>query len=300
MQEFDVLRVILAFSFFAYASASDWKTRKVRNAVWVILGIASLALFWVEMLISGAPLIAQSLLLPLAFIFADVFWEKEGGWRKPAGLTAIVLYIVSFCWIGYVVYTVAVGETQWTAEISGPLVAFVMVIVFELFYMFDVIKGGADAKAVICLAMLFPSYPQLANSIPIILPNADWVLTLFPFALSVLFMGALAACLVPLYFFARNAKEGRLSGARSFLGFTMPIDEVEKHFVWPLEWVEGGQVRFSYRKIRDSKDTKADLVALREAGRSEIWVTYKIPFIIPLTAGMLFVIVIGNLLFLVY
>jgi len=294
-----LLRVAIALSFFIYASASDWRTRRVKNIVWMILGVIAFATLWVDMLATGAPLITQSILLPLAFLFADVFWDRERELGKPAGMLAIALYALSFLWIAYIGYTVLTGDTQWD-DVSGPFVAFFAVILFELFYMFDVIKGGADAKAVICLAVLFPLYPDISDIVPIIRPAADAVLTFFPFALSVLFMGALASCAVPLYILAKNIRGGRKMGLRSLLGFPLPIDEVEKHFVWLIEWVEDGKVKFSYRKQRNSDMLKADLAALREMGLNEAWVTYKIPFIIPLTVGLLMVILVGNLLFLVY
>lgn len=299
VQEIDFLRVVIALSFFIYASASDWRTRRVKNIVWIVLGIISFAILWLDMLNAGAPLIAQTLLLPLAFLFADIFWDREKNLRKPAGMLAAALYVVSFVWMAYVGYAVVAGDVRWS-DVSGPFIAFFVVIIFELFYMFDVIRGGADAKAVICLAILFPSYPDFSSAIPLIQPAAHEILTFFPFALSVLFMGALISIAVPLYFLIRNIRNGKKAGLKSLLGFTLPIDEVEGRFVWLMEWVEAGQVKFSYRKPRESNAIKADLAGLRDIGRKEVWVTYKIPFILPLTLGLIFVLVVGNLLFLVY
>ena len=300
MQETDIVRIVLAISFFAYASVSDWKTRKVRNLVWIVLGACALILFLIDLETHGGTLLLESQLLPIAFIFFDVFWERKKGMRSGTGALAVAAYVAAFAWVGYVTYSLLDANGGWPQYYAAPIVAFAAILIFELFYMFDVIKGGADAKALICLAILFPVYPAISANIPMIVPAADMVEVFFPFAFSVLFMSALMACFVPLYFLARNIRRKEKIGIRSFLGFTMPIDDVDKHFVWLLEWAEGGQVRFSYRKMRDSGSLKADLAALKEIGRKDVWVTYKIPFIIPLTAGLLFVLVIGNLLFLVY
>jgi len=299
VQELDLLRVVIAFSFLIYASVSDWRTRRVSNIVWIDLGIMALILFWMEMFQAGAPLISQSILLPIAFLFADVFWERKNGLRSPAGMLSAALYILSFIWIAYIGYGVQVGAWTWS-DVSAPFVAFFLIIIFEVFYMFDVIKGGADAKALICVAMLFPAYPGLLDAIPMIMPTSDLVLTFFPVALSTLFMGAVVTLVVPIYFLIRNISKGEKIGIRTFLAFTLPLDEVEKHPVWLVERVEEGRVKFSYRKVRESETLEADLAALREIGLEEAWVTYKIPFIIPLTIGLLEVLVIGNLLFLVY
>jgi preflagellin peptidase FlaK len=267
--------------------------------VWMDLGIIAFILFWMEMYQAGAPLIAQSILLPIAFLFADIFWEREKGLKSLAGMLSATLYILSFVWIAFIGYEVQFGMVSWS-DVSAPFVAFFLVVIFEVFYMFDVIKGGADAKAVICLAILFPVYPEIVSSIPVITPASDLVLTFFPVALSTLFMGALVALVVPIYFLIRNIRKGEKIGLRTLLAFTLPIDEVEKHPVWLVDRVDEGQVKFNFRKVRESETLKADLAALKEIGQVEAWVTYKIPFIIPLMIGLLEVLVIGNLLFLIY
>jgi len=255
---------------------------------------------------AGSPLIAQSILLPIAFLFADIFWERKKGLKSLPGVVSATLYILSFIWIAYIGYSVQIETVAWSVDgspfvgVSAPFVAFFLIIIFEVFYMFDVIKGGADAKALICVAILFPVYPGLLDTVPMIMPASDLVPTFFPVALSVLFMGAVVALVVPIYFLIRNISKGEKIGIRTLLAFTLPIDEVEKHPVWLVERVEEGQVKFSYRKVRESETLEADLAALREIGLEEAWVTYKIPFIIPLTIGLLEVLVIGNLLFLVY
>lgn len=300
-----MLRIIIALAFFSYASISDWRTRRVKNIIWMALGVLSFVLLLADLMFlrifqnAGDPVIAESIMLPLAFLFIDVFWEREKDIKKPIGFLAIALYIISFVWISYIGYSVVNGNVAWE-DVSGPYVAFCAVIVFEIFYMTDVIKGGADAKALICLAILFPWYPDISSGIPMIVPAVEAVRTFFPFALSVLFMGALVSCAVPIYYLSKNIGGGKKSGLRAFIGFRLPIEEVEKHFVWLMEWVEEGQVRFSYRKPRETETLKADLAALKERGLKEVWVTYKIPFIIPMTIGLLIVIFAGNLLFLFY
>lgn len=300
MLETDIVRIVLAIIFFAYASASDWRTRRVRNIVWIVLGACALILFLIDLETHGGTLMLESELLPVAFIFFDIFWEREKGIKSRSGAIAAAMYVAAFIWMCYVTYYLLSNLGGWSQYFAGPIVAFAAILLFELFYMFDVIKGGADAKALICLAVLFPWYPDISANIPLIVPAADMVRVFFPFALSVLFMGALAACSVPLYILAKNIRAKRKMGARSLLGFQLPIDEVEKHFVWLIEWVEDGKLRFSYRKQRDSEMLKGDLAALRAMGLKEVWVTYKIPFIIPLTAGLIMVLLVGNLLFLVY
>jgi preflagellin peptidase FlaK len=300
VQEIDLARIAVALIFFVFASISDWRTRRVGNITWIALGAIAFGLFWLDLMQRNAPLVSQSLLLPTLFLFVDIFWDRKKDIKTLTGSVGVILYILSFSWVAYVGYSVLTGTTAWDENISGPMVAFAMVVVFELFYMLDVIKGGADAKAVICLAVLFPWYPSIVDGLPLIKPTFDAVPDFFTFALSVLFVGALISLVMPLSFLARNIKSGNKISGRSFLGFMLPIDKVEGQFVWLIEWVEDGQLRFSARKMRDSASIKEDLAALRAMGKDEVWVTYKIPFIIPLTIGMAVVLVLGNPLFLLY
>jgi len=299
VQELDLIRIAVAFPFLIYASMADWRTRRVRNIVWADLGIIALFLLWVDSYMANAPLLAQSVLLPIAFFFADIFWQKKGGLWSKAGMTSAALYIASFIWIAYIGYLVQIGGLYWS-QVSAPFVAFFLIIIFEIFYMFDVIKGGADAKAVICLAILLPTYPQIIDGIPLISPGFDLVLTFFPVALSTLFMGAVISLCLPIYYYLKNSGRGERAEWRTFLSMDMPIDEVEKHHVWLVEWVEDGKIKANYRKVRDSETLKADLAALKERGLKKARITYKIPFIIPLTIGLAEVLTIGNLLFLAY
>jgi preflagellin peptidase FlaK len=298
VQEIDIARIAAVLIFFVFASISDWRTRKVDNTTWIILGAIAFGLFWLDLM--DDPLISQSLLLPTLFLFVDIFWDRKKEIRTLTGSVGAILNVLSFSWIAYVAYSVLSGTTEWNENISGPMIAFAMVVVFELFYMLDVIKGGADAKAVICLAVLFPLYPDVVNGLPLINPANAAVPDFFTFSLSVLFVGALISLVMPFYFLARNIGSGKKIGGRSFLGFTLPINKVEGQFVWLIEWVEDGRLKFSARKMRDSANIREDLEALRAMGKEEVWVTYKIPFIIPLAVGVAVVLVLGNPLFLLY
>jgi len=296
----DLLRIVLVLGFFIYASVSDWRTRKVANFTWLLLGTIGLTLFLTDLMSRDAEAVALSALLPIAFVFYDIFWDRESGLKSASGIAASIAYGASFIWIGYILFTIVNGDIEWSAEVSGPVVAFFMIILFELFYMLDVIKGGADAKAVICLAILFPWYPALFSGVPMITPNLDGIDTLFSFPLSVLFVAAVISVLTPIYYIYRNLKSGTPISGRALVGFRLPVDDVENRFVWLMEWMDGERRRFSARKPRDSAMLKKDLEALRDAGIEEVWVTYKIPFIIPMTAAIVIVLLLGNPLFALY
>ena len=302
VQELDVIKILLALAFFIHASRSDWKTRRVNDVVWIALGSIAFIVLIIELMIRDATLLESTLLLPLAFIFYDIFWDREHGWRTRTGALALFLYTLSFVWVILVVASSPISSygLYVPPNMVALVMIFVLIIMFELFYILDVIKGGADAKAIICLAILFPWYPEIADSLPLISPSIESMRTYFPFALSALFVAALMSLFIPLYFLFKNISAGNKISLRSFVGFTIPIAEVDKRFVWLMEWVEGGKLEFSARKFRSSETLSADLAALQALGLKEVWVTFKIPFIIPMTVAVLFVLIIGNPLFALY
>jgi hypothetical protein len=165
-----------------------------------------------------------------------------------------------------------------------------------LLYQFDVIKGGADAKALIALSIMFPIYPVIGPLplIPVPFETAQFVL---PFPLVVLFNAAILTLAVPVALFAFNVSRRRFRFPAMFIGYVLPIAEAKNKYVWPMERFEDGE-----RKLilfpGPSEDTGADFDRLAEAGIQEVWVTPKIPFLIPITASLVFSVVVGNLLFL--
>lgn len=257
-------------------------------------------ILWANLLEKNASVVNQLILLPIAFLFYDIFWDRDSETRNAKSMIAIFLYILSFAWIIYIGYSIYIGTIEWNDDIAGPMISFVMIVIFELFYMFDIIKGGADAKAVICLAILFPWYPSIVENLPLIVPNLNDVPTFFTFSLSVLFVAAIISVFMPFYFIIINIRSRNEISGKSFFGFKMSLDEVEKHFVWLIEWVENDRLKYSARKPRDSENLKEDLEALKSFGKKEVWVTYKIPFIIPLTIAIIIMLIIGNPLFLIY
>ena len=75
----------------------------------------------------------------------------------------------------------------------------------------------------------------------------------------------------------------------------MSIEKAKEKFVWPLEKVENGVRKFSY--IPTDFEVKDNYKTFEENGIRELWVTPKIPFMIPLLAGFIFAFLLGDMLF---
>lgn len=172
------------------------------------------------------------------------------------------------------------------------LLAPLVVVLAYAFWYIHLIAGGADAKALMMLAVLVP-YPYGFEG-----PLGAWPLwpsvlppTAVTFANSLLVFVA-----VPFLFFAYNLIRGDLRFPTMFLGYRMELDHAERSFVWISERIdEAGRTRQLLMSSRLSPEEEAQNVArLRAAGRTRVWVTPKIPFMVPLLGGFVASAVLGD------
>lgn len=82
--------------------------------------------------------------------------------------------------------------------------------------------GGADAKAIMTLALLFPTYPAVYFSWAVFPLEPS---TLGVFSLTILTNTVLIALIVPFVLAGRNARHGRLTPAM-FVGRPIPVEDV--------------------------------------------------------------------------
>ena len=75
----------------------------------------------------------------------------------------------------------------------------------------------------------------------------------------------------------------------------MSINKAREKFIWPLEKIKDGKRKFMY--MPKDFDVEDELDEFEKLGIKEIWVTPKIPFMIPLLAGFIFAFIIGDILF---
>ena len=133
--------------------------------------------------------------------------------------------------------------------------------------------GGADAKALMVLAFLAPwPSPSAASVQP---------------ALDALANGSFLRLAVPVASALANLAQGKVAFPAMLLGRTMPIAKARAAHVWPMQVVRpDGAVRWRFwqRAGLESLDDEYD--ALAAAGLDRVWVTAKVPFLVPLAAGL--------------
>ena len=265
------------------ASLSDWRKREVSDAHWILLGIMGLIMFaYYSVHLTGFRWEYVCLAAGTAMILLDIFWEKEFNPLLFYSATALLFIVPLYG---------NMSEEIFRAWASVPL----CYLIFVCMYFLSIVRGGADTKCLIVISIMFPLYPRFLGLPVIGVPGVAG--QIFVFSISVLFIAAMAAVPVVVYFAARSLKEGKIS-KRMFSGYRMPVSEAETAHVWPLEDVVDGELV----RIRIPKeDEAADIyLRLKEAGHETVWVTPMIPFIIMIAAAAAFVTVIGNPLFLIF
>jgi len=291
MDVIPIVKIAVSFLVLLLASRSDWKTRMASDSFWIVLGGFGILFLALKMTSDGVSLLYLLFLVPLAVIFFDTFWDRKGMFEDGMNPVPIGLYLAAFVILGALVGMFWQSAYLW--ELMTILVMFAIII---FLYQFNMIKGGADAKALLALSIVFPVYPVI-DSLPLISIPVDVAQYAFPFSLLILFNAALLTIVVPIGMFFYNLARGSRKLPVMFFGYRMTVSEARKKFVWPLEYVvEGGRKLTLFPKTMDSYEEVYD--ALEKSGADTIWVTPKMPFLIPMTISILFSSVVGNIIFL--
>ena len=272
IQSFVAASVCLAMLFAAY---SDMRTREISDLYWKFIGAIGVA---------GWVLIALS----------------EGTFGIPAGLAAIaqILFLVSvLCETridGTVLEIASVILALIPAALPGGTVEYSVpvffCVLFHVLYSIGIVRGGADAKALMAISIAIPVYPELGFGVF----SGNGVLeSLMVPSFSVLFMASVlsvAGCAV--YCTARNHGA---SVPGFYCGYMMPVADVCSSFVWPAEdIVDGKRCRCS---IPEEGKNVEICDRFRSLGLSEIYVTPMVPFVVPIAFSLIFVLLFGSPMF---
>ena len=164
----------------------------------------------------------------------------------------------------------------------------IMIGLVYLFFQLRLIFGGADAKALMAIAVLVPFQPQI-QSMPL------WGSSIMPASWQVFSNSIIVFLFIPISLLIYNLAKRNIKFPYIFLGYKMKIKKAREKFVWPLEKIVDGKTKFSYMPKEFDADEELD--EFEKLGIDEIWVTPKIPFMIPLLFGFIITFVFGDILF---
>jgi hypothetical protein len=292
-----MLKIITVAMVLGAASVSDLISRRVEDRYWILLVLAGLVPLIYEIfhrVTLESPATYLSLLLPLGFMAFAIFGYPEAG-KIIKGSVAD---------IGFAVFYILAGSGTVIAFIAGdPSVvarigySFVFMLIYFLLYSFPIggtriIHGGADAKCMMALALLFPWYgePLPISTGPFyeLLAKQGALEFFIPYHLSVMLNGAIITVIfLAVYLPARNILSGDMGSLNIFTSYKRKVSDLQGRFVWVY-------------MVRDRKTVKEDptpelIRELKNDNIGMVRVTPKIPFIFSLTLGFVIQVILGNL-----
>lgn len=286
------VRLAAAVAVLAYASILDVRTRRVGNQSWIALSGLGMILLVAQLLIDEQPLGYALIAIPILLILADIFVEL-GVDDSKARYMAILEYSAAV--VITVILALEYGSDPYFQHLLGIPVIMLFVVVL---YMMDAIRGGADAKALISLSILFPFHPSI-DSFPFVEAESLDAGIFFPFTFVVLVTAAIIVALTPLGFFVVNSANRDFRFPQMLLGYKADADKIVSKHVWLMERMKDGR-HFYYAKPKREEDLQEEIRSLKAAGHNRVWVTPKIPFIVPILLGVVFCAVVGNPLLLIF
>ena len=274
------------------ASILDLRTRKVDNRYWMSMAILGLVLLVAKFLLEEKPFEYLLVVIPISAILFDVYFEPSTD-SPLAKIAPAIEYGAAFASILILAYLW--GDTEYFQHLLGVPV---MMMVIVLFYILDIVRGGADAKALISISIVFPFYPAL-GPFPLLRAEDAFTEVFFPFSFIVLVTAAIIVALLPIGFALKNLAAKEFEWPYALLGYKMDLSSASGKHIWLMERMQDGQ-HIVYTRPRRDEDLGKELQKLRDTGRSRIWVTPKIPFIPAILAGSLITALVGNLLLLIF
>jgi preflagellin peptidase FlaK len=166
---------------------------------------------------------------------------------------------------------------------------FIPIMIMFMFVLFNLrlIFGGADAKAIMALAILAPIHPKIID-FPL------WGESIMPFSWVIFSNAVIVFILIPISLLVYNIIKKNIEFPYCFLGYKMSVKKAKQSFVWPLEKLKNGKRKFSY--MPKEFNVEKELKIFEDKGIKEIWITPKVPFMIPLLAGFLVSFFFGDVL----
>jgi preflagellin peptidase FlaK len=215
---------------------------------------------------------------------------------RKRSVSNIVWLVMAGVGIAFAVYYTVVQGTSFLI----PLIFSVTItgVVSYIFFRLELF-GAADAKALICIAVLFPAQPRfiiLSHNFPLFDASVPVV---FPFGLTVLLNVAALALVVPIYLFFRNLHnlglgEFMRNAATCFIAYKVNIDGLRSdrfaRLTHTYEEIDGHLTRrYSLGGTSLKSDTVQRLKAYHREGKvaAEVWVTPELPFILFIAVGFI-------------
>lgn len=250
-------------------------------------------------------------LLSLSFLF----YASWSDWKKREVSNKVWLIMAPLAF-ALTIFQFVVSSPQLLQSVQFYVLSFVITAALSVALFYAGAFGGADAKALMCLALALPSYRNYLFQL-----NVSFVSPIFP--LTVFSNGVLFAAFTVVYAALRNFVWRFRKGRKLFEGFEnesiwrkvlvfltgykVKAAVLEKGHMYPLEDVgvkETGEIE--RRLLVFPKDEKVESIVERilkakREGRlpNEVWATPGLPLLVFLTAGLIVALVFGDIVWII-
>ncbi|DAC57969.1 MAG TPA: hypothetical protein D7I03_06425 [Candidatus Poseidoniales archaeon] len=300
-----------------WAAWMDHKERRVSNSHWMIWVKPAIFIWCLELLAREAD---WTIFLTASAVVAYASVAVIGRPTIKDVLSGNRLDIIVSMWYLVSIVGVIVGMTKYgdvdllnllLGEESGmaalywtTLSGLVVIFVIDFGWRLRLIHGGADAKALMWVAILVPNW----STMPVVLDYGSEITLRLPPAISLLMWGGISFLLIPILLILKNITQGNVksvSDLRMFWHSTvMPIDKVQDSHVWLLtSMIEmpNGELK-TYHKTRAPRRTPSDeqlaiqIEELKTNNVEEVWVSYKLPLLVFLFPVILPMAIFGDII----
>lgn len=302
MEPITIAKIIIGISFLSYASYSDIKTRTVSDKVWLLIGAFGFLFLLYDFYNNIYYILA---LISFGIFFLTAFFEPmektdfyKGEINKYIFYPILTFGFGLFFFLFYK-FAILSKDLQFIKLLLIPLM---ILICYGLYYS-GLLHGGADAKALMGISILTPFYPSSAI-LSFLFPSfVLWSFSinneqieLYPFAIVILTNSVIFAIFVPLIFFFYNLIKKEVKFPQCFFGYKMNIENAKEKHVWLLEIVDNEKI-VQRVFVKRGEDKEKQIAELEKKGIKRVWITPKIPFIIPMLAGFILAFVFGDIMF---
>ncbi|MEF8832557.1 MAG: A24 family peptidase C-terminal domain-containing protein [Candidatus Thermoplasmatota archaeon] len=290
MWELSLVRLVVGAVFLFVASLKDLRSRRVPDELWILMGIIAMGVLGAELLFVKEVTWEYFLFfVPIGVVFLEAFIDRPPVYSEGK----VNPLVLGWLFVPILVFIYLIGVLDGSLLFWSLTMILVVMLFSFILYFFYILHGGADAKAVITLAILLPFYPNIPGLThrAISAEVVTGMEVFFPFTMVILLNSSLIMLIFPIANSIFNLYSGDVDVPKMFFGYKKRVDELEGSFVWPMQYYEDGQLK---TELLPKSDSAERISSLKNHDMKTVWVTPKIPFIVPILIGFVISFLIGN------